>query len=616
MATAEELLRVTQPSPEGHIVVGGDRFITVPDNLKRLGVQYDNRIETVTFDCPRYWDGPDHDMSTMAIYVNYTRSDKFSSRHLVTNVTVDNGPNGIMHFDWTIDRDVTEVAGPISFQVCVVRTTENEDGEPVEDLHWNSEICEDCYISKGMDSEDHIASEYPDELSNLIERMVKVEGAKDVIEGIQRDVSSMRTSVITNATNVSNNLNESKDILESVSDKAAEIRNSYANAIKGNVSGEVIRVDDVSPIEHDVNCWVHGKNLFDSSDNTTEKDYSTGEQVYGFSTKHLVIGREYTIFSEEPMRWFKISNSLTGYSCAGLSNTVTGFTSYTFTHFRNPNIPDSEPLKIYVGNLDKSADTNLDVLNAMKICIVEGAVATTYEPYINAEGTSVTLCGKNLAPTTDFTLTGTVMQYGAIGDFSGSLLVRNIPVKPGVTYAVSAVLPSQITKLTAFLYNGKLSDSVKHHNGCYTAVFSGGRGAQIQLTDGKVSNTGNYEYLAITTGNTSSYEEGATPTVRVKKLQIEVGDKITSFEAYKGAEGVVADSKVSLTSVSSIMNVFTNTPGLLVEAEYNRDTTKMFESYVLTDEAKNEIAGKVESDMAEVLASLNEYATSLIGGDA
>ena len=38
--------------------------------------------------------------------------------------------------------------------------------------------------------------------------------------------------------------------------------------------------------------------------------------------------------------------------------------------------------------------------------------------------------------------------------------------------------------------------------------------------------------------------------------------------------------------------------------------------YVLTEADKEEIVSEIESDMAEVLASINSYAESLIGGDS
>lgn len=79
MSQADELLEsITSESnstdglADGNIIIGEDRFMTVPSYLQRLGVQYDHNVETVTFDCPRYWDG--RDLYGMRIYVNYMRA--------------------------------------------------------------------------------------------------------------------------------------------------------------------------------------------------------------------------------------------------------------------------------------------------------------------------------------------------------------------------------------------------------------------------------------------------------------------------------------------------------------------------------------------------------------
>ena len=144
MSQAEELLNsldASNASEESNIVIGKDRFITVPESLKRLAVQYDHDIETVTFDCPRYWD--EHDMSTMAIYINYICADNEPGCYQVKNVTVDSADSTIMHFDWTISKNVTMAAGQIAFLVCIKKT----DAEGVEKNHWNSEICKDCFMS-------------------------------------------------------------------------------------------------------------------------------------------------------------------------------------------------------------------------------------------------------------------------------------------------------------------------------------------------------------------------------------------------------------------------------------------------------------------------------------
>ena len=61
--TENSFVGLSNEFEEPHIVIGYDRVVTVPDQLKRLAVQYDHDIETVTFDCPRYWGK--HDMSQM-----------------------------------------------------------------------------------------------------------------------------------------------------------------------------------------------------------------------------------------------------------------------------------------------------------------------------------------------------------------------------------------------------------------------------------------------------------------------------------------------------------------------------------------------------------------------
>ena len=188
MSKAEELLNtliasadtdgLTISSQEPHIVVGNDRYITVPEELKRIAVQHDHDIETVTFDCPRYWD--EHDMSQMTIYVNYLRSDGENGAYNVRNVTVDSSDESIMHFDWTISRNVTETYGKIIFLVCIKKPDEN--GNEVN--HWNSELCKDCYVSEGLEyAEDSLPEIYPDIIEQwrreVIALMDEVNAAKD-----------------------------------------------------------------------------------------------------------------------------------------------------------------------------------------------------------------------------------------------------------------------------------------------------------------------------------------------------------------------------------------------------------------------------------------------------
>lgn len=179
MSQAEDLLNslnsrsvslyTANPDTEEHIVIDENRYITIPDALKRIAVQFDHDIETVTFDCPRYWDGLD--MSEMKVYINYMRPDKNRGMYWVNEVVIDEDDTNIMHFNWTISKNVTLVKGNVSFLVCIKKT----DADGNEENHWNSELNSDMYISEGLECEESIVSEYPDVITDLLTRMDYVE---------------------------------------------------------------------------------------------------------------------------------------------------------------------------------------------------------------------------------------------------------------------------------------------------------------------------------------------------------------------------------------------------------------------------------------------------------
>ena len=171
MSDEEILAQAGDPAEEGHIVINSDRTITVPDELKRIAVQFDHNIETVTFDCPSRWDGID--MSLMQIYINYRCPDNTIGSYVVDKeeVTIDDTDNSIMHFNWKISRNVTKVKGNLMFLVCIKEV--DEEGNKI--THWNTELCKDLYVSEGLEAEASVLDDYPDIITQLLERMDHVE---------------------------------------------------------------------------------------------------------------------------------------------------------------------------------------------------------------------------------------------------------------------------------------------------------------------------------------------------------------------------------------------------------------------------------------------------------
>lgn len=252
MATAEELLNDvieddvvvedgwsgeadnpagTRPvAGERLIIIGSDRNITVPDCLKRIAVQFDHNIETVTFECPRYWDG--RDLSVMKVYINYMRADGKLGSYPAENVRVKGQDVSRIHFDWTITRNVTEVQGPISFLVCA----KDVDSEGNEKTHWNSELNRDCTVSEGLECEHTILEHYPDIITQILTRLDSVGsggGSGVNIVGVEVEEEDLKHNDIYNAITI-------REVLIGLNDGLISLLNTLEEQIESKQDNNLV----------------------------------------------------------------------------------------------------------------------------------------------------------------------------------------------------------------------------------------------------------------------------------------------------------------------------------------------------------------------------------------
>ena len=555
MSTANELFAETSVE-EPHIVIGSDRKIKIPDSLTRLGVQHDHNIETVIFDCPRYWD--DHDMSKMVVYINYMLSNGYTDAYPADNIKAE---GDIMHFSWTISRNVTQVSGVVNFLVCV----KNTDQEGNEVNHWNSELCQEAYISKGMETEEMGALEQSDLITSLLLRM-------DSVEKINVQASEMR-DLVTQAQTAADTAIVAKNVAV---DETNQIKNSFANAVKGKVSGEVVTVDDVSPVEHTINTRVHGKNLWKTKN---IEDSFTGSQDFIYSYNNGTITFKGTTENEigggrtelGNKSWAKItlpkgtytysinviSGSMGTYATfmqAVKDGVVSILDNYTFTL--------TETCTVLFG-INKPDVSGIEIDVTFNIQIEEGTVATDYEPYIDPTSVTVTACGKNLSPIKDITVAGLSAWT--------SKLAGLIKLPAGIYTAKCKFEQTGTDKSIASLYirdYDNTSNTIKYTrststNGELIVTFeltSDIRGICVRLYSNDTKNVLNTE-------------------CKFTELQIECGESATDYEEFLTTGTCIPDTNgiAYVTSVSPTTTIFTDTPGAIIEAEYNRDTIKIFE---------------------------------------
>lgn len=148
-----------------HITINSDRSVTVPVELRKIGVQYDHNVNTIEFVGPRY--SGNVDLSTMTIYINYILSDKTPGKYKAENVIIDDQDNSLIRFNWTITRNVTKASGILSCLVCAKKT--DEEGNEIN--HWNTDIFRLLSVSEGMENDPVIQEQYPDVITSLIQNV-------------------------------------------------------------------------------------------------------------------------------------------------------------------------------------------------------------------------------------------------------------------------------------------------------------------------------------------------------------------------------------------------------------------------------------------------------------
>lgn len=408
------------------------------------------------------------------------------------------------------------------------------------------------------------------------------------------------------------------------------ILNNSSNALKGAASGEAVRVDDVSPVEHKTRVNVKGKNLIPFPYSYEAGDYSGvtftvaengGVVLNGTATKNAA-------FRFLTQGNIKVKGKFTLSGCDSGTST---------TYYIQPFVNGTAQSAVY--NAPKTYDWD-GILTDVALFFKEGAVfenvqilpmleegdtATEYEPYIDPSSVTVTRCGKNLFNTNDYSVSvGNLItneadgqKYTVGGDagtdtlaYSAGAITFRFPENIKINDSVAISL--YVTLLEQGAYDNRLrvwGMSDVGANEYATVMLTTGKRQKISCTysSGVGALTGIMFYL----NNNKLLLEADT-------LQVELDEVTTDFEAYKGETYTPnADGTVEISSLAPTMTLVTDTAGAIIDLEYNKDINAENEA-VRADitELDNTVAehtvllGDVETALDNIIA----IQTGLIGG--
>ena len=378
-------------------------------------------------------------------------------------------------------------------------------------------------------------------------------------------------------------LNESADDEHYPSAKAVYDKvKDTSNSLVGVESGEVIRVDDVSPVEHTVKAKVKSKNLFDTSPIQTQSANETYAYISGVSEGCIEVTTAEGYTGNGHCQTHTMIKNLCPQIEAGKTYVISAETDSTikmihlretdtFVYFDTPVVFTKEMIESTVGVYGLDARYDNTVVGTCKISNIqleEGDTATEYAPYVDPSTVTVTRCGKNLLKNTakSQTLNGITLTTNE----DGSITVNGTVEKTSF-FAVGKIQPTVgATHLLSGCPSGGGFDTYIlyiHNNTTGADIYDTGQGKAFTGQEGD-------QNVVI------AMYEGATANNLKFYPMIVSGENSGGFEAYKEPATYTpeADGTVNgITSLAPTMTLLTDKAGVIIEAEYHQDINAAFD---------------------------------------
>ena len=531
-------------------------------------VQGDHNSERFAFEIPRFIDG--HDMSLCnRVEIHYINiggtNERKADVYEVDDMQIDPEGSTKVICSWLISANATTYAGSLSFALKFKCLDDN--GETT--YAWNTQPYTGIKVTNGINNGEAVVNKWSDILDEWYNTLVS---SGD--EGVNK---------VEAATN---------EALQKIEEESS----AYANAIKNSVSGEALRIDGVSPISHPVKVQLKSKNLFvlpeprmaDGVTMTIDGEgvvhlngTATGSgnfQVYLIPEKTGLYYLADFAEGEFPSNTYarcQIYEPSTGRALTlGNTDDLNAVKSATFT----------AGVEVWYRIRFEAGHTYNDC--KLKPTLLYDEVPTEYIPYVSDFSTvNLRACGKNMFNIDEVT----------------SFFDKSYTQKPEIAYVEDGVIINNMGTYGNFVM---CNPNIKiMHKGTYNLSFDAMCGRTegtkhirvlIVFRDGSITACVNEhvtdyqtwvhfsktiildedkELWGFAFQNGGAESDYTNMDTRFKNIHLEYGVTEAKYSAYVGGSyDSPADGSLSIPSISPTMTLFTDTAGVIVNAEYNRDT--------------------------------------------
>ena len=128
----EQMQESSATDTKAHCIIDPEtRTINVAPEYKILGVESDEKVERVWFQCPKIV-GDNIDLSKLQLRINYQNARSEKDQYIVTDVQIEEDD---IVFSWLVSRKATAYTGAVNFIVCAVSVDEG-----VIKNEWNTTL--------------------------------------------------------------------------------------------------------------------------------------------------------------------------------------------------------------------------------------------------------------------------------------------------------------------------------------------------------------------------------------------------------------------------------------------------------------------------------------------
>lgn len=200
MSTVDEVLATAEVVDAVCVIDGETRIISVPNEYKELGVESDENVTRIKFQCPKIV-GDNIDLTEYNLYINYRNAGNKLNSYLVEDATV---TGDVINFSWLLSRHVTESPGTISYIVCAKKS--DYTGVINE---WNTKVATGT-VGVGLEATEEIEEQNIDIIEQILRSIVELENSTGG-SGVS-DYDLLDNKPITNLTSTNDNAISLRDL--------------------------------------------------------------------------------------------------------------------------------------------------------------------------------------------------------------------------------------------------------------------------------------------------------------------------------------------------------------------------------------------------------------------